>query len=86
MANNVKIYQAWLGDGLMGVGFTQEQADEDALREGRAVGVFGPGMGENGGFDTEDEYMAALSRGGEWLSECSPSVLEAIEWREDPQD
>lgn len=82
MARDVMIYQSYLGDGLMGVGLTREQADEDALREGRASGVFGPGMDEAGGFATEEDYFQALSRGVEWLSHCSASTLEALEWRD----
>lgn len=79
---DVMIYQRWLGDCLMGLGLTQQQADDEAMREGRSAGAFGPGMGEAGGFETEEEYRSALTGGPEWLSDCSPGVLEGLEWRE----
>lgn len=84
---DVKIYHAWIGAGLMGVGLSAVQATEDALQAARSAGIIRPSLGDGDSphFETEREFCSALDIGAEWLSECSQTVLNAIDTREIPE-
>lgn len=80
---DVRIYHTWLGDGLMGVGLTKDQAVEMARESGKDTGAWGKDGTLRGAFDSEDDYMNVLDVGSDWLSECSLTVLALLTTREE---
>jgi len=83
---DVRIYHAWIGEMLMGVGLTEDQAVEHALKSGEESDSWGDDGRERGAFGSKEEYLDALDVSSDWLSDCDLTILSLLETREVEDD